>query len=141
MLETYVYVYKACQIIIRSEAERLWTYVVIFEDQHYEPFPARAFDCVEAALKAVTQFCDNRIENVTPIDGFHRRKNVAVHDVPATSYKITANDYCSLLDAARQIRRIASATKILNFNLHGHSCKGCSEAGPDRSPKHKAEAR
>lgn len=80
MSETCSYVYKACQIIIQSNAESLWTYVVILEDEHYEPFPARAFDCEEEAVKAATLFCDNRIENVTPIDGFHRRKNAAVND-------------------------------------------------------------
>jgi hypothetical protein len=80
MSETRIYVYKACQIIIQSNAERLWIYVVILEDEHYEPFPARVFDCEEEAVKAATQFCDNRFENVTPIDGFHRRKNVPADD-------------------------------------------------------------
>jgi len=79
MSETHVYVYKACQIVLQSEQERLWTYVVIFEDEHYEPFPARAFDCEEDALTAATRFCENRIENITRIDGFHRRMNITVN--------------------------------------------------------------
>ena len=78
MSETHVYVFKACQIVLQSEHERPWTYVVMFEDEHYEPFPARAFDSEQDALNAATQFCENRIDNITPIDGFHRRKNITV---------------------------------------------------------------
>ena len=73
----YTYVYKACQIVV-SETGQRWTYRVIFENEHYEPFPLRSFNNEEEALKAATEFCDNRIDNVTPIDGFHRRKNVSV---------------------------------------------------------------
>ena len=73
----YTYVYKACQIVM-SEAGQQWTYIVIFEDEYYEPFPPRAYHCEETALRAATEFCDNRIDNVTPIDGFHRPKNVSV---------------------------------------------------------------
>jgi len=74
MLGDHIYVYKAGQIVM-SESRQVWTYIVIFEDKHYEPHPPRAFDCEEKALKAATDFCDNRIDNVTPIDGFHRRKH------------------------------------------------------------------
>jgi hypothetical protein len=74
MLGDHIYVYKAGQIVM-SESGQEWTYIVIFEDKHYEPHPPRAFDCEEKALKAATDFCDNRIDNVTPIDGFHRRKH------------------------------------------------------------------
>ena len=77
MSTDYTYVYKACRIIL-NEAGQVWTYRVIFEEEHYEPFPLRAFDNEEEALKAATEFCDNRIDNVTPIDGFHRRKKVGV---------------------------------------------------------------
>ena len=77
MSREHTYVYKACQIVV-SEAGQQWTYLVIFGDEHYEPYPPRAYDCEEAALKAATDFCDNRIDNVTPIDGFHRRKSMSV---------------------------------------------------------------
>jgi hypothetical protein len=69
----HTYVYKAGQIIM-TETGQQWIYCVIFEDERYEPFPPRIFDNEEEALKAATDFCDNRIDNVTTIDGFHRRK-------------------------------------------------------------------
>ena len=68
MLGDHIYVYKACQIVV-SEAAQQWTYIVIFEDEHYEPCPRRNFNNEEDALKAAT---------VSPIDGFHRRKNMGV---------------------------------------------------------------
>ena len=77
MSPVHTYVYKACQIVM-SEAEQQWTYCVMFDDEHYEPYPPRAFDCEEDALKAATEFCDNRIDNITPIDGFHRRRNMSL---------------------------------------------------------------
>jgi hypothetical protein len=78
MSQEYIYVYKACQIVIHFETEQRWTYIVIFEDQHYEPYPPRTFDSEEEALKAATAFCDIRIDNVTPIDSFHRRKKISM---------------------------------------------------------------
>ena len=77
MLGDHIYVYKAGQIVT-SEARQQWTYCVIFEAERYEPYPPRAFDNEEEALKAASDFCDNRIDNVTPIDGFHRRKSMSV---------------------------------------------------------------
>ena len=74
VMSEHVYVYKACQIVM-SETAQQWTYIVIFEDEHYELYPPRTFNSEENALKAATEFCDNRI---TSIDGFHRRKNMSV---------------------------------------------------------------
>jgi hypothetical protein len=77
MSQDHIYVYKACQIVIQS-AEGHWTYVVISNGEHYERYPPRTFDCEEDALKAAAAFCDYRMDNVTPIDGFHRRKNMSL---------------------------------------------------------------
>ena len=77
MLGDHIYVYKAGQIVM-SESGQEWTYIVIFEDERYEPYPLRAFDNEEEALKAASDFCDNRIDNLRPIDGFHRRKSMSV---------------------------------------------------------------
>jgi hypothetical protein len=60
------------------ETGQQWTYIVIFEDERYEPYPPRAFGNEEEALKAACDFCDNRIDKLTPIDGFHRRKSMSV---------------------------------------------------------------
>ena len=77
MSPEHIYVYTACQIVM-SETGQQWTYCVMFDDEHYEPYPPRAFDSEEDALKAATEFCDNRIDNITPIDGFHRRRNMSL---------------------------------------------------------------
>jgi hypothetical protein len=62
MSPEHTYVYKACQIVM-SEVEQQWTYCVMFDDEHYEPYPPRAFDCEEDALKAATDFAT--IESIT----------------------------------------------------------------------------
>jgi hypothetical protein len=53
-----------------SEVGQQLTYIVIFEDEHYEPYLPRAFDNEEEALKAGMLFCDNRMDSVTSLDGF-----------------------------------------------------------------------
>jgi hypothetical protein len=78
MSGTYTYVYQACQIVIQQETEQRWTYVVISNEEYYEPHPAKAFDSEEGALKAAAAFCDYRMGNVSPIDGFHRRKKMSL---------------------------------------------------------------
>jgi hypothetical protein len=60
-------------MVIQSVEDR-WEYVVISNGEHYEPYPPRSFDCEDDALKAAAAFCDYRMDNVTPIDGLHRRK-------------------------------------------------------------------
>jgi len=67
----------ACQIVLQS-AEGRWTYVVISNGEHYEPYPLRTFDFEEDALKAAAAFCDYRTDNVNPIDGLHRRKETGL---------------------------------------------------------------
>jgi hypothetical protein len=56
MSEIYTYVYQACQIVIQQETEQRWTYVVISNEEYYEPHPAKAFDSEEGALKAEPPF-------------------------------------------------------------------------------------
>jgi hypothetical protein len=81
MSQEHIYVYKACQIVIQL-AEGRWTYVVISNGEHYERYPPRTFDCEEDALNAAAAFCDYRMDNVIPIDEFHRRKETSL---PVTS--------------------------------------------------------
>jgi hypothetical protein len=78
MSQEHIYVYMACQIVIQQETEQRWTYVVISNGEHYERYPPRTFDCEEDALKAAAAFCEYRMDNVTPIDEFHRRKETSL---------------------------------------------------------------
>jgi hypothetical protein len=64
--------------MVMQSVEGRWTYIVISDGKHYERYPPRAFDSEEEALKAAAAFCDYRMDNVTPIDEFHRRKNTGL---------------------------------------------------------------
>jgi hypothetical protein len=78
MSQEHVYPYKACKLVRQQERESNGRASSSSERDCFEPYPPRIFDSEEDALKAATAFCDVRIDNITLINSFHRRKKTGL---------------------------------------------------------------